>query len=132
MDTRTEDNSSNRGGRFLLGLMAGSAIGAGLAICFFPRLALELRQRIADSTTDLRDAASERIQNTATRVAEVVERVVDGADDMTRRGLAVRDDVADVVARGAHQVGRGAREVVRTARGVEQFATDVKTENRAV
>jgi hypothetical protein len=98
--------------------MAGSAIGAGLAICLFPRLALELRQRVANSTTGLRNEASERFQSTATRVANVVERVVDGADDMTRRGRAVRDDVADAVARGAH--------------GVEQFAKDSKTEHRAV
>src|SRR6185503_17474655 len=132
MDTRNQDNTSNRSGRFLLGLMAGSAIGAGLAIYFSPRLALELRQRVADSTTGLRNAASERFQSAATRVANVVERVADGADDMTRRGQAVRDDVADAVARGAHEVGRGAREVVRGASDVEQFARDSKTEHRAV
>jgi gas vesicle protein len=128
MDTRIQDNTTNHSGRFLMGLMTGSAIGAGLAIYFSPRLALELRQRVTDSTTGLRNAASERVQSAATRVADVVERVADVADDMTRRGQAARDDVADAVALGAHAVGRGAREVVRGAREVEQFAKASKTE----
>ena len=129
MDTRIQDNTSNHGGRFLLGLMTGSAIAAGLAIYFSPRLASELRQRVTDSTTGLRNAASERFQSAATRVSDVVERAADVADDMTRRGQAARDGVADAVARGAHEVGRGAREVVRGAREVEQFAKDSKTEH---
>lgn len=57
MNTRIQDNTTNRGGIFLMGLMTGSAIGAGLAIYFSPRLALELRQRVSDSTTRLRNAA---------------------------------------------------------------------------
>ena len=118
MDTRIQDNTSNRGGGFLLGLLTGSAVGAGLAIYFSPRLASELRQRMADTTTGLRNAASERFESAAARTADVV---ADVADDMTRRGQAARDGVADAVARGAHDVGRGAREV-------EQFAKASKTE----
>ena len=124
MDTRMQDNTSNRHGSFLLGLITGSAIGAGLAIYFSPRLALELRQRVTDSTTDLRNAASDGFQIAATRAADVVERLADVADDMTRRGQEARDDVADAVVRGAHHVGRGAREV-------EQFAKASKTEHNA-
>jgi gas vesicle protein len=124
MNTRIQDNNTNHGGSFLMGLITGSAIGAGLAVYFAPRLALELRQRVTDSTTGLRNAASKRFQGVATRVADVVERVADVADDVTRRGQAARDDVADAVARGAHEVGRGAREV-------EQFAMASKTDHSA-
>ncbi len=131
MNTKIQDNNKNPGGSFLIGLITGSAIGAGLAIYFAPRLASELRQRVTDSTTDLRNAASEGLQHVATRVADAVDRVVDVADDVTRRGQAVRDDVADAVARGAHEVGRGAREVVRSAREVEQFAMASKTDHSA-
>jgi gas vesicle protein len=130
MNTRIQDHT-NHGGSFLLGVITGSAIGAGLAVYFSPRLALELRQRVTDSTTALRNAASERFQGVATRVADVVDRVADVADDVTKRGQAVRDDVADAVGRGAHQVGRGAREVVRGAREVEQFAIASKTDYSA-
>jgi gas vesicle protein len=131
MNTRIQDNNTNHGGSFLLGLITGSAIGAGLAVYFAPRLASELRQRVTDSTTDLRNAASEGLQNVATRVADAVDRVVDVADDVTRRGQSVRDDVANAVGRGAHEVGRGAREVVRSAGEVEQFAKASKTDHSA-
>jgi len=131
MNTRIQDNNTNHGGSFLMGLITGSAIGAGLVVYFAPRLALELRQRVTDSTTDLRNAASERVQGVATLVADVVEHVADVADDVTRRGQAARDDVAGAVARGAHEVGRGAREVVRGAREVEQFAMASKTDHSA-
>ena len=129
MNTRIQDNNTSHGGSFLLGLITGSAIGAALAVYFAPRLALELRQRVTDSTTDLRNAASEGLQNVATRVADAVDRVVDVVDDVTRRGQSVRDDVADAVGRGAHEVGRGAREVARGAREVEQFAKASKTDH---
>ena len=131
MNTRMQDNNMNHGGRFLMGLITGGAIGAGVALYCAPRLASELRQRVTDSTTGLRNAASERVQGVATRVADVVERVADVADDVTRRGQAARDDVADAVARGAHEVGGGAREVVRGAREVEQFAMASKTDHSA-
>ena len=83
---------------------------------------------MTDSTTGSFERDVHGFQSAATRVADVVERVADVADDMTRRGQAARDGVADVVARGAHEVGRGAREVVRGAREVEQFAKASKTE----
>ena len=129
MNTGIRDDNTNHGGSFLMGLITGGTIGAGLAIYFAPRLAAELRQRVTDSATDLRNAASERLQDVATRVAGVVDRVADAADDVTRKGQAVRDDVADAVGRGAHEVGRGAREVARSAREVEQFAMASKTDH---
>jgi gas vesicle protein len=122
MNTAIQDTNTSHGGSFLMGLITGSAIGAGVALYFAPRLALELRQRVTDSATDLRNAASERVQAVATRVVGVVDRVADAVEDVTRRGQAVRDDVADAVGRGAHEVGRGAREV-------EQFAMASKTDH---
>ena len=132
MTADTRDNNTNNGSRLLLGLIAGSAIGAGLVLYFSPRLASELKKRVMDSTTDLRNAASAGFQNVTTRVADAVDQVADVADEVTSKGQAIRDGVADAVGRGAHQVGRGAREVVRTAREVEQFAKAAKTENGVV
>jgi len=104
-------------GGFLVGLIAGGAIGVGLALAFAPRLASELRERAAAAANDLSDAASQRYRDVSAQVAGVVDgatakgqAVVDG---VTAKGQAVRDDVADAI-------GRGAREV-------EQFAMSSKT-----
>lgn len=94
MDTRLQENANHS---FLIGLVTGGVIGAGLAILCAPRLASELRQRVTDSATDLGNAASQKYHDVTTRVADVVDAV-------TTRGQAVRDDVADAVGRGAREV----------------------------
>lgn len=87
----------NDGNGFFLGLIVGGAIGAGLAIAFAPKLAKELRQRVVASANELSDAAAKTYRDAGSRVSDVV-------DDVTARGNAVRDDMADAVGRGARQV----------------------------
>ena len=89
-----------------MGLLAGTCIGAGLAMLFAPRSGSDLRQRMADSAKDLGERASAQYQQASTRVGRTV-------DDLTRKGRDVRNDVADTVARGAKEV--------------EQFATAAKS-----
>jgi gas vesicle protein len=84
---------------FVLGLLAGTFVGAGLMLWLAPRMASELRERMTDSARSLRKRASAQYEQASTRVGEAV-------DDLTRKGQAVRDDVADKVARGAHEVER--------------------------
>jgi gas vesicle protein len=89
-------------GGFLLGLVTGGAIGVALTIAFAPRLAAELRQRVVASAGTFGGAASRRYRDASARMAGVVDQV-------TVRGQAARDDVADAVARGAREVEQFAR-----------------------
>jgi gas vesicle protein len=108
MNTHTQER---RDYGFLIGLLAGTSIGAGLAMLFAPRSGSDLRQQIADSARNLGERASEQYQQATTRVSEAV-------DEITRKGQDVRDDVADVVTRGAKEVERYAT-AVKTDRVVE-------------
>ena len=105
---------------FVIGLVTGTFVGAGLAVWFAPRLASELRERLTDSARSLGNRASDRYQQASTRVGEVV-------DEITRKGQGVRDDVAGAVARGAREVARGAHEVERGAHEVERYAKAAKS-----
>ncbi len=100
-----ETNSRHNHG-FLTGLVMGTVVGTGLTILLVPRAASELRHRVTDSARALRKRASKRYEQASTRVADTVE-------DLTKKGQSVRDDVADVVARGAHEVERVAK-IVKT------------------
>jgi gas vesicle protein len=115
MNAHTQENThEKRDYRFVVGLLTGTFVGAGLMMWLAPRTASELRRRVADSAKDLGSRASEQYQQASTRVGEAV-------DELTRKGQGVRDDVADALARGAREVGRGANEV-------ERYATAVKSD----
>jgi gas vesicle protein len=102
-----EEPVVRRGPGFLIGVMTGACLGAGLTIWLAPRLASEIGERLTDSARDVRDRADDVFQRGTARVGDAV-----GA--ATRKGQAVRDDVAESVARGAREV--------------ERYATAAKTE----
>jgi gas vesicle protein len=106
MDTQTQ---GHRDYGFMIGLMTGAFLGAGIALWLAPRGASELRERMTDSARNLGERASERFQQVNARVGEAV-------DELTRTGQGVRDEVAGVVARGAREV--------------ERFATASSTQSR--
>jgi len=84
---------------FVIGLVTGTFVGAGLMMWLAPRTASEIRERATDSARRLGQRASEQYQRTGAHVGEVV-------DDLTKKAQGVRDGVADAVARGAHEVER--------------------------
>ena len=94
-----EHTQEHRDYGFAIGLLTGTCVGAGLALWLVPRSAKELRKRMTDSARSLGKKASDEYQQASTRVGEAV-------DELTRKGQDVRDDVADRVARGAHEVER--------------------------
>lgn len=100
---------------FMIGLLAGTAVGAGLMLWLAPRSGSEIRERVTRSARTLAATASERQQQISTKVGGVV-------DELTRKGQDVRDEVADTVARGAHEVERMA-----TAAKSDRAANAVKS-----
>ena len=78
---------------FVIGLLAGAFVGAGLVMWLGPRSASHL----GDSARSLGERASARYRQASARVGEVVE-------DLTRRGQDVLDHAAEAVARVANEV----------------------------
>ena len=88
---------THRDDGFVIGLLTGACVGAGLAIWVAPRLASVCRQRVFDSARSLGQRAAEQYQHVGTHVGEAV-------DELVRRAQGGRDDVADAVACEAHDV----------------------------
>jgi len=76
MDTQTQE-PRNYG--FVVGLVTGAFVGAGLALWLAPRGASELGERLTDSARSLGERASERLHEVNARVGEAV-------DELTRTG----------------------------------------------
>src|SRR5438093_972059 len=98
MNTHTQEH---RDYGFVIGLLTGTFVGAGLAMWLAPPSASELRRRMTGSARSLGKRISEQYQQSSTRIGEAV-------DELARKGQNVRDEVADAVARGAREVERQA------------------------
>ena len=62
------------GGSFLMGLLAGTVLGAGLGMLFAPKAGSELRSQISESATKLRSTANESVQQASEKVSQMMDR----------------------------------------------------------
>jgi gas vesicle protein len=119
IDAGAQEHCSHGHHGLAIGFLTGSVIGAGLAMYFAPRAASEIRKRVLNSASALRDTAAARYRRASAQVGDAVE-------DLAKKGQNVVDGACDAVAGGAHAVAQGAHEVERGAHGVEQFAVAAK------
>jgi gas vesicle protein len=61
-------------GAFLMGLLAGTVLGAGLGMLFAPRPGSELRTQLTEQAGRLRNTASDAYQQAADKVTHMAER----------------------------------------------------------
>lgn len=62
------------GGSFLMGLLAGTVLGAGLGMLFAPKAGNELRSQLGESAGRLRTTANDAYQQATEKVTEMVDR----------------------------------------------------------
>ncbi|HEY2431676.1 MAG TPA: YtxH domain-containing protein [Vicinamibacterales bacterium] len=72
------------GGSFLMGLLAGTVLGAGLGMLFAPKSGSELRSQlgntISDGTGRIRDAADQTYSQASEKVNQMMDRGRDAYD----------------------------------------------------
>jgi len=62
------------GGSFLMGLLAGTVLGAGLGMLFAPKAGTELRSQLGEQAGKLKSTASDGYQQATEKVSQVVDR----------------------------------------------------------
>src|SRR2546425_5882602 len=93
------DNEGGGGGSFVMGLLTGTVLGAGLGMLFAPKAGSELRGQISDQANNLANTASEQYR-----------RVSEAAGDLADRGREMYDKARDAVSRGSEEAQRYVRE----------------------
>jgi gas vesicle protein len=93
------DNESSGGGSFVMGLLTGTVLGAGLGMLFAPKAGSELRNQITDQANTIANQASEGYR-----------RATEAAGDLADRGREVYDKAREAVSRGADEAQRYIRD----------------------
>lgn len=62
------------GGSFLMGLLAGTVLGAGLGMLFAPKAGSELRNQLTEQAGRLRTTATDGYQQATEKVSQMVDR----------------------------------------------------------
>jgi gas vesicle protein len=96
------DYEGGGGSGFMMGLLTGTVLGAGLGMLFAPKSGSELRGQLSESASSVGRAASEQYQ----KVAGV-------ASEMAGRGRDVVGRARNAVSRGAEEVRRHTSEPLR-------------------
>lgn len=93
------DNEGGRGGSFVIGLLTGTVLGAGLGMLFAPKSGSELRNKVAEQAGDLANTASEGYRKAS-----------ETAGNWADKGRDAYDKARDAVKSGADEAQRYVRE----------------------
>jgi len=62
------------GGSFLMGLLAGTVLGAGLGMLFAPKPGSELRSQLGEQAGKIQNQANDTYQQATDKVSQIVDR----------------------------------------------------------
>jgi gas vesicle protein len=114
------------GGSFVIGLLTGTVLGAGLGMLFAPKSGSELRQQISGQATEGYRRASETAQEWAEKGREKGREAYEKGREAYEKGREVYDKTRDTVTRAATETERFARDVASSTQtpsssGTSQF-----------
>jgi gas vesicle protein len=93
------DNEGGASSSFVMGLLTGTVLGAGLGMLFAPKAGSELRNQVAEQAGNLANTASEGYR-----------RASEAAGSWAEKGREAYDKARDAVNRGADEAQRYVRE----------------------
>ena len=93
------------GGSFLMGLLAGTVLGAGLGMLFAPKPGSELRTKLSEQAGKLRSTAADGYQQATGKVTQMVDRGREAYDRARQTAGTAADSVAGAMPGSANPAG---------------------------
>ena len=93
------------GGSFLMGLLAGTVLGAGLGMLFAPKPGSELRTKLSEQAGKLRSTAADGYQQATGKVTQIVDRGREAYDRARQTAGAAAESVAGAMPGSANPTG---------------------------
>jgi gas vesicle protein len=110
-EERTMYREDQSGASFMLGIMTGAVIGAGVALLFAPRTGQEMRQQLGEQYRGLADRAGQTAQS-----------LREGAQSIRESAQQLRDQGREKVQRAASQLSD---RLSSTAESAANYTSDV-------
>jgi len=98
------------GGSFVMGLLTGTVLGAGLGMLFAPKAGSELRNQLSEQAGTLANQAQEGVRKAQESANEWAGRGREVYDKARETGRDAYDKARDAVSRGADEAQRYVRE----------------------
>jgi gas vesicle protein len=74
------------GGSFLMGLLAGTVLGAGLGMLFAPKAGAEVRRQLSEQATRLRSTATDTVQQASEKLTQASQTASEKVSQIVDRG----------------------------------------------
>lgn len=97
------ENEGGGGGSFVMGLLTGTVLGAGLGMLFAPKAGAELRSQLSEQAGTIANTASEGYRRASETATDLASRARDVGNDIYGRAK-------DAVNRGTEEAQRYVRQ----------------------
>jgi len=104
------ENEAGGGGAFVMGLLTGTVLGAGLGMLFAPKAGAELRSQIGEQAGNIANQASEGYRRATESAGQWAEKGKETAGEWAERGKDIYGKAKDAVTRGAEEAQKYARD----------------------
>src|ERR1700681_958777 len=104
------ENEGSGGGSFVMGLLTGTVLGAGLGMLFAPKAGQELRNQVFEQAGNLASTASDGYRRASDTASDLADRGREVAGNLAGRGREMYDKARDAASRGAEKARRSARD----------------------
>ena len=91
------------GGGFMMGLLTGTVLGAGLGMLLAPKAGSELRGQIAEQARNIGNQAAEQARHLGNQASDQYRRASETAGGWAERGRDAVNQARDAVSRGADE-----------------------------
>ena len=110
------------GGSFLMGLLAGTVLGAGLGMLFAPKAGIETRKQLTEQANRLRSTAGDTYQQASEKISQASQQA---SEKITQAS----EKVSQIVDRGreAYERARGGSPTSAVATGTTGYPASVPT-----
>ena len=102
------------GGGFVMGLLAGAVLGAGLGMLFAPKAGSALRNQLSEQAGALANQAQEGYRKVAEHAGPWAEKGKEAVAEWAGRGKDMYGNARDAASRGADEAQKYVRDAANT------------------